>query len=229
MTSVPDPPDDLLAGRRALESLSRVELLHDWQWFASARHWGLLVRLSPDGLGSAVPLPASTNWWILVDPDYPWGVILVCPAKQGGIEQTFPHQNYNGPGQENQPWRAGNVCVSTPARVLGRSGHDVEPYDVHRRLAWNISRTMEWLRSASRGELVASGDPFELPRFPLTEDGRLIAFCEGPETLAAWQRIEEQVGLVDLTSVRSDPAILVATCFRTAAGTQLSLQHGEAW
>src|SRR5689334_15601347 len=107
-----EPPEELLAGRRALEGVRGVEIVQDWIWHAQIRRWVLVCRLSPD-VQEGGSIPALSDWYILVEPSYPWGEIKCYPAKEGGISQTFPHQTYNGPGSSVLPWRSGDICLDT--------------------------------------------------------------------------------------------------------------------
>jgi len=156
-------------------------------------------------------VPPETEWYVLVDPAYPWGVITFYPARERGITQTFPHQNYNGAGPVGAPWRQGDPCLDTSVRTLGRHGYDSEPYGLHERLRWRFQRALDWLVAAAQGALAPTGDPFELPQFPGPSALRLgiapaenrgtIAFTEGEESFAAWQAIRTQRGLLDLTKI----------------------------
>src|SRR2546421_7310232 len=89
--------------------------------------------------------------------------------------------------------------------------------DVHRRLAWHVSRAVEWLRAASSGQLLAPGEPFELPQYPAAGGRRYqIGFSEGPESLQVWAAISDIVGQLDLVRLQSDDdGVLVATAFRS--------------
>src|SRR5262249_7409956 len=74
----------------------------------------------------------------------------------------------------------------------------------------------DWLRLASRAELARSGDAFELPWFPLADVDRVIVSSEGPETLAQWAMVPDQVGLVELVELDAGiTSITAATCFRS--------------
>jgi hypothetical protein len=215
------PSQELLIARRALEGVKNVVLLHDWLWNESSGKWTLHCRLSPEiRLGGHVP--ACTDWYVLIDPTYPWGSIKFYPAKEGGIVQTFPHQNYNGKGKDDVAWRDGHLCLDTSLRSLGRHGYDIEPYAVHKRLQWHFMRAIGWLSAASRDELVRRGDPFELPHFPCSP-GQFasVVFCEGTESFQVWQRIPEQSGLLELCYLREKPPILLVKSFQSIDGKDL--------
>jgi hypothetical protein len=218
------PPEDLLAGRRALEGLVGVTLLEDYRWhdLPDGGAWVLRCRLSPkvepDG-----PIPAATDWYVLVDPAYPWGPIRFYPAERGGIAQTFQHQNRNDSGDESTPWRTGDPCLDSNVRALGRSAYDPEPYGVHERLRWRFEQALSWLEAASRKELSLPGEPFELPQYLPTLGGLglTVVFEEGSDTLPAWENAADSAGLVDLQLWGEDSHILLVDRFRTVAGEVL--------
>lgn len=215
------PSSELLAARRALETLKGVILLDDWAWSEDAKKWTLHCRLSPD-ISVDGPIPASTAWYVLVDPSYPWGPIKFFPDKEQGLIQTFPHQNYNDFSWEDFPWRDGDLCLNTSVHILGRHGYDIEPYGVHQRLRWHFRRALDWLSAASRGELVLPGEPFELPQFPgVTKTSETLAFCESPDSFPEWQNISARCGLVDLLRLGSDPEVFIIKAFRAINGTTL--------
>lgn len=221
------PPDDLLTARRSLEGVDGFVLLEDWEWYEHAAgpadgRWVLRCRLSPP-VDPGGPIPISTDWYVLVDPAYPWGYIEFYPAKDGGLSLTFPHQNFNGPGDvefpwQELPWRRGNPCLETQVRVLGRRAYDEEPYGVHERLKWRLVRALAWLEAASRDELLLPGEPFELPQvLPAGGLGLTFAFQEGPETLGAWQGKAGRVGLVELFRLDPDKSVFLVDRFLSAS------------
>ena len=144
------------------------------------------------------------------------------PAKAQGLETTFPHQNYNGYGRDDLPWRAGDLCLNTSVRILGRHGYDIEPYDVHQRLKWQFRRALAWLRAASRGELILPGEPFELPQFPgAAQRSEAVVFCEDADSFLQWQNIPERSGLLDLFRLRRKSAVFIIKAFRTVNGREV--------
>lgn len=214
------PSAELLTGRRALEGMQGVMLLNDWTWDASANKWVLHCQLSPSVPDNS-PIPARTNWYVLVDRAYPWGSIKFYPAKASGIVQTFPHQSPNTAGESGVPWRDGDICLDTTVRVLGRHGHDTEPHGVHERLRWRFQRAIDWLEAASRDELIGNGEPFELPVFPISESSMTVAFCEGRNTFRTWQDAAQQAGLVDLSCFSKQSGVLLTRCYRSIDNKEL--------
>lgn len=219
------PPEDLLAGRRALEGLVGVELLEDYRWHDlpdGGGAWVLRCRLSPDVEAGGL-IPASTDWYVLVDPAYPWGEIRFYPDERGGVAQTFRHQNRNDPANGSTPWRTGDPCLDSTVRVLGKSAYNPEPYDVHERLRWRFERALAWLGAASHEELALPGDPFELPQYRPTMGGLglTVVFEEGSDTLPAWEGVTDLAGPVDLRAYGKDGTILVVDRFRSLGGDAL--------
>ncbi len=157
-------------------------------------------------------MPRTTYWYLHVRATYPYGLVVFYPAKSGGITLTFNHQNHNGPGPDDIPWRCGRLCVDTSLRTLGRQSYDIEPFDPESRLSWHVQRVQEWLNLASRGELVQPGDPFELPYVPSSSDLKVV-FAEGPENLPFWQGKHPRKGSVSVRTLQEDPLILVVDDF----------------
>ncbi len=174
-------PEALIVGRRALDGISEYHLLDDLAWRSDARRWLLRCRLSIRDEGNGV-IPDTTDWCILIRDSYPAGSIKIFPAADGGITETFPHQRYNAAPVGNRPWRSGEICVTTPSRVLGRLAQSDEPDTAEARLKWHMERALTWLECASADELRLSGDWYEVPDFPLGEDAH-FAFAEDSSTL----------------------------------------------
>lgn len=212
---------ELRAGRRALDGLPRVSILDDWTWDERSAMWVLRCRLTP-AIVSTPFVPDVTDWYVVVGHDYPLGTIKFFPAKQGGLRHTFPHQNHNGDGGSQIAWRSGDICLDTTVSVLGRNGHDREPAGVHERLAWRFQRALDWLVAAAGDDLVACGEPFELPHFPETadwqdvgaspQDPREVVFTEGADTFRFWDALPVRIGPVDLMPLGN--GVLAATHFR---------------
>jgi len=189
---------ELRNGRRALEELPTVKLLDDWCWNEQKKKWVLHCRLSPD-VKQGGPIPNSTDWYVLVDAQYPAGSIKFYPSKFGGIEETYPHQLHNSEGQADLPWRTGELCLVDPFHILGRPHSQNEPLGENDRLKWHFERAHEWLVQASNGRLVEEGDPFELPDCPISNVKYQLAFDENQETYNAWMSLKDKAGFVLLS------------------------------
>lgn len=216
-----EPPGQLDDARRALDDLGReVDDIGRWERTPDDRAWCLGLALSPNDLDATGPIPAKTWWFITVADDYPAGKIKIWPAKTGGITETFPHQNPNAPGKEDEPWRSGWICVADSVRGHKLAVADVEPRTSYHRLVWNVWRALEWLRRASRHELLKDGEPFEMPVFgQYNTTPTAIAFVEGPETFDAWTKTRATEGLADLVEVvrRDGRKILLVSGWRDVA------------
>ena len=219
MESLRQPPEILLVARRALDELNSVVILKDWEWYEHVEQWMLYCRISIDILSGSL-IPQSTDWYVSVDSEYPWGDIQFYPAKEGGITKTFPHQMFNSDSISKVPWRTGAICVTTDQHLLARHGYEIEPFDPYKRLSWHFQRAIDWLQAASVNNLVNAEDPFELPHFPLSDSTKIV-FSENSQSLEQWQSISDVVGLVDLLFLRQKPDILFVKKFRSTQGQGL--------
>ncbi len=198
-------------GRRALESVPGTKMIGDFVWRDNQAIWVLHCRITAD-VEPGGSIPRVTDWYLHVHDIYPYGKVVFYPAKVGGITLTFQHQNHNGAGLAELPWRCGRLCVDTSLRTLGRRFYDAEPFDPESRLAWHVQRVQEWLRLASRGELVQAGDPFELPDIPFSSDFKVV-FAEGPEDLPFWQGKHPRKGTASVRTLQEAPLTLVVDDF----------------
>ena len=189
-----------------------ITLVEDFVWFENQRIWVLHCKITAaveqEGL-----IPQSTDWYIHASDAYPYGPVVFYPAKAGGLTLTFNHQNHNSTGPAELPWRCGRLCVDTSMRTLGRRSYDVEPFDPDSRLAWHVHRVKEWLRLASRDDLVQLGDPFELPHIPCYSDLKVV-FAERPEDLVIWQGRNARWGTANVRALQKNFPILVVDEFR---------------
>lgn len=212
-------PESLQVARRSLESIPLVKILHDWIWEENVAQWVLHCEISIASSNYEL-VPDITEWYVLVSPDYPWGLIEFFPSKRNGLTHTFPHQSFNSIGRANCPWRDGNLCLSTHLRILGSYEYDSEPYDVYWRLHWKFERAIQWLHAASHGTLTLLGEPFELPVFP---KGSLstVVFSEGIKSFNLWQQIPNSAGLLDVVPLDKKPDTFFVKSFRSANGHEL--------
>lgn len=174
-----EPPESLSKAQMSLETVDGFRFLETLRWNEKEKKWTIRFQVSLPELNEDNPF-RTTDWYLTVDEVYPLGRIDIYPAKEQGITGTYPHQCYNYEGKPELPWRAGNICVNTQAKVIGRHGYDVEPYTTEDRLLWHCQRAIEWIHCASRNELVLPGEPFELPQIPPSCDpSKLLLFFEG--------------------------------------------------
>ncbi|RZK45197.1 MAG: hypothetical protein EOO61_00825 [Hymenobacter sp.] len=210
-----EPTDEILLGRRHLEGIFGYKLLEDLHWNTKVKKWTLRFELHLASLhiGDEVKnIPERTSWYALFDTSYPWGAISIHPDQQGGIVDTFQHQNCNQVSSDFK-WRTGDLCVKTSLRSFARRGYDIEPYDATR-LAWHIERCKMWLELASLGQLSTSGDPFELPHYPIKTNATVV-FLENNSSWNTWQAFPEEAGLVTFRILKANPQVLVINEFQS--------------
>jgi hypothetical protein len=216
-------------GRRALEGVAQVLVLHDLFWHEAAGAWILHCRLRLN-VHSDDPALDPSDWFVHISDDYPWGKIEFYPAKEGGISKTFPHQQHNNDWKSEVPWRQGNICVRTSTFTLQREAYDLEFFEAHRRLRWNVERAIDWLVAASEENLIQTGDPFELPDFPIAPKyPEVVAFLSRGSCLQLWQDIPDQYGMASFIRFREDPDVFVVERFQSCKGRDLvteSLAYG---
>jgi hypothetical protein len=228
----PATPLTLRAARRSLRTVPGLDLLGDWQWHDPVHRFALRCRLSISP-GPVAAVSGVTEWYILADAGYPRGRVTFYPAAEGGLVATFQHQEYNGPALDGLPWRAGNPCLSTTLRVLGRHGFDTEPAEASGpagRLRWHALRALDWLRAAADGTLSGPGAPFEVPHFPGAVSSKTTAvFSEGAASFGRWQAIQEQFGVLELAQLRTSSSVLLVTRFMASPKRELmALTWGSA-
>lgn len=206
MQTTPRIPDQVRAARRLVESLPWVRLVADLQWFDEYKMWGIHCRIRIDSPKPEL-VPGETDWWVLVPDSYPYGSIWFHPAKTNGLTVTFPHQKYNGGEDKSAPWRAGEICVRSPAFIFGKHAFDPDPIGHVHRLKWYFLRARQWLLDASAGQLLADGDPFELPDFSAGSPREYtVVNCESVETYHDWQMEKSTFGTTELVALGSSQA-----------------------
>ena len=210
--------NELRAGLDTLQHLPGVVIEEGPRWDPECFRWIVVCLVTADVLADG-PIAPTTRWFLFVGSDYPYGKIVICPAKDGGVTDTFAHQRYNGMGGEERPWRTGNICTETGAAALRRRGYDVEPGDSESNLAWHLERTQRWLELASRDELNQPGDPYELPDIAFDDTVRVV-FSEGTGTHQRWLETGVSRGTAELSPLSTElPAVAITMFF---AGTKSS-------
>ncbi len=214
-------PESLRTGRRALEDIAGVTLLEDWTR-NSRGTWSIEIELRMDPR-PASPVPEVSRWFAVVDHRYPNGSLDLFPSRVGGIATTFRHQMHNSDGDLDSRWRHGNICVTdSVARVRNRN-QKVEPLTPGARLRWHIERALEWLDAAASGNLVRSGDPYEVP--PVSSSGPLVVFNEDAKTFESWVTSTAQFGAMTLNSISENPSIRAVTSFTDISARQIAQPH----
>ena len=205
------PTESFRDGLAYIVALPGILIIDEPAWHPDTQHWVIHCRITVSVLPDS-PIPASTHWYVLLDDHYPNGCISIYPAKDGWITPTFPHQNYNGKGNAQQPWRKGKLCTWTNIALLRRKGYDAELGKPCQNLAWHLERAQQWLELASRHELAPPGDIFELPDLPNKSECK-IAFCEGASTLAQWHETDAHYGTAEIRTMEPGSSITVVTRF----------------
>jgi len=200
-----EPSSDLLRGRRALDGVPELRLREDFTWHPKADRkggrWVLRVEVRLDV--SSCHFPATSQWVVLLEADYPIGSVKVYPALEGGVVATFPHQARNVLDGEERPWRTGVPCLDSSLATLGTIAGETEPDDADRRLLWRAQRLVAWCRRAATGTLETVGDPFELPELPPPPpDAAWVAFHEDGASFDAWSGVARaQCGTFDWSRI----------------------------
>jgi len=158
--------------------------------------WSLHVRLSQESSSKYVPM--STAWVILIHRSYPSGSIRMYPARIGGLIYTFPHQDRNIDSNLGYAtWRNGKPCLDSPTQRLGFIAGGPEPkLDSELRLQWHVRRCLQWLEMATENQLMAEGEPFEVPQCPNdpSNSGMTLVHDEGKDTFLAWKEHSGKYG-----------------------------------
>src|SRR5690606_6874669 len=127
--------------------------------------WVIKSRLRLDASSEFVP--ETTDWFILIDPEYPRGDIHFYPRKEKGIKVTFPHQALNWANDKNQVnkrWLPGFLCLRLNHLGFSTVKYSEEPRTATERLVWHCQQAIEWLSLAAQNSLLKPGDPYELPQ-----------------------------------------------------------------
>ena len=196
------PSEELLTGRRALDDISQLQILRDWEWFDKQSKWALRFALAPEFTRTEF-IPPRTEWYVVVEDRYPAGDIKLYPATHDGITATFQHQSLNRE-TDDSPWRTGgHLCrdqfsIARPRRVRRRAE------DGARKAHWLAQRAIEWLIAASQDDLVRPGEPFELPVVNFRNDEEL-AFVENDSRYEQWTKNPDQYGLCVAASIPAIP------------------------
>ncbi|KZZ85543.1 ThiF family adenylyltransferase [Bacillus sp. SJS] len=208
------PSESLLKGRRAAEFLDGIELIKDLHWQEPISKWVLHCCLFSDEIETSV-IPKITEWYILIDDNYPMGSISFYPSKQNSINETFPHQMYNGEGTSEVLWRSGLLCLDANVRALGKLAPNEEPFQDELRLAWYIVRAVEWLEAASTNKLTSEEEPFEIVDFPESSSLK-VGFSENAQSFRFWNSKDIKFGLASFSLINS--GILLVREFKQING-----------
>ena len=200
--------NELKEGINSLDGINGVKILHEWQPDPSSpkdtTRWFMTIRISVNS-NNRGKIPDDSIWCIVVDEDYPEGVLKIYPECHSDFKRTFNHQSNNGEFAESKLWRKGDLCVASPLKCLKKYDFYSEPKEAKNRLLWNVRRAIDWIHAANDDRLVKNGDPFELPDFNDTQT--YCVFSEDEQSFKDWKNLENKFGIVKLDKYSSEPSV----------------------
>lgn len=167
--------------------------------------------------GESEFVPRITEWYVLASNSYPFGRIEFLPAKDGGLQWTFPHQRLNVSLSPDLPWRNGCPCLTDWNRhVLRHESEFTHGPDRLAFLAWLLEK---WLTRAATDTLVKNGDPFETPEFTSQSDNT-VAYFEDEVSFSFWENLHISVssGICDIGRISK---LLVLRDFKATKNQRL--------
>lgn len=213
--------DKLNQARRALDSLSQVEIIDEWKFDNVLNIWYLHLKIAIEY--KTTYFPQISQWYIVVDSNYPNGKIKVYPDVKNSITVTLYHQANNSKIERNGLWRKGALCLE----VNTISTFQSEPYSVDERLLYHVKRAINWLELAAKGQLVADNEPFELPEFTLSNALEMqFAFSEDIVTFMQWESTDCRYGIAELDVYKSKPFVYYVKQFKSLNG---NIEHYTKW
>lgn len=214
-------PDKLKQARRALDSLSQVKILDDWNFDNELKVWFLHLGISIKYETSY--FPQLSQWYVIAEDEYPKGKIKLYPDVENSINVTLYHQSNNSKLEKNGLWRKGALCLERNTI----SGFQEEPYSVDERLLYHVSRAINWLESAAQNKLVLDNELFELPDFSLAYVSEIqFAFSENCVTYMQWQSTNCRYGIAELDVYKSKPFVYYVKYFKSLNG---DIEHRTQW
>lgn len=213
--------DKLNQARRALDSLSQVEIIDEWKFDNELNIWYLHLNIAIEY--KTTYFPQISQWYIVVDSNYPKGKIKVYPDVKNSITVTLYHQANNSKIERNGLWRKGALCLE----VNTISTFQSEPHSVDERLLYHVKRAINWLELAAKGQLVADNEPFELPEYTLSNVLEMqFAFSEDIVTFMQWESIDCRYGIAELDVYKSKPFVYYVKQFKSLNG---NIEHYTQW
>jgi len=199
------PPPAIERGLHSLRSIAGCAVEDGPIFHPASKQWIVIFTIQRNA--DARYIGATTRWCTLIDASYPFGDIEIHPAAYGGMTATFPHQSRNTPSSASQPWRGGKLCLASPFGGERRLMAVRDPVgDADARLRWHVERAQLWLALAANDQLLAPGDPFELPAAPSRTTVRRwepyrVVHDEDTSSFEAWRGREGAFGAVLLGTV----------------------------
>ncbi|NCC15923.1 MAG: ThiF family adenylyltransferase [Clostridia bacterium] len=213
--------DKLNQARRALDSLSQVEIIDDWKFDNELKIWFLHLGISVEY--ETPYFPQLSQWYIVAESEYPKGSIKVYPDVVNSINVTLYHQSNNSKVEKNGLWRKGALCLE----VNTISDFQSEPHNVDERLLYHVKRALNWLEAAAKGKLVSDYEPFELPEFTLSKILEMkFAFSEDVVTFMQWESTECRYGIAELDIYKRKPFVYYVKSFKSLNS---NIEHYTQW
>lgn len=215
------PPPAIERGIRGLRAVAACAVEDGPKFNEQAKRWVLTITLQRD-VGAEF-VSAATRWCVLLDDSYPFGRVSFYPAAEGGMTATFPHQSRNVPGRDRRGWREGRLCLDVPLGGERRVVVVRDPVgDTDQRLRWHAERALEWLRRAANDQLLAAGDPFEVPDRPHTTVHRWlherVVHDESAASFMAWARREGNFGIARFGTLKDMGSVFAIKSFEDQRG-----------
>lgn len=213
--------DKLNRARRALDALSQVEIIDEWKFDNELNIWYLHLNIAIEY--KTTFFPQISQWYIVVDSNYPKGQIKVYPDVKNSITVTLYHQANNSKISRNGLWREGALCLE----INTISAFQSEPYSVDGRLLYHVKRAINWLELAAKGQLVADNEPFELPEFTSSNISKMqFAFSEDIVTFMQWENTDCRYGIAELDVYKSKPFVYYVKQFKSLND---NIEHYTQW
>jgi len=183
-------PDAIAEGFKLLTSAGLVEVTQE---LADAGDGHYRFRcLAPVPIPNAEGLPGAAEVEVSIPGAFPFVPVEVFPVDPA--VRGFPHQD-----------------AETHKLCLREERH--APCDPSR-LCTYVQWTVDWLASAAAGELLAPGDPYELPDFsrrelrPALPSKKSVWFAESEESLGLWKSHIGSTGTAEVVELGSPPVLL---------------------
>ncbi|WP_437601098.1 HesA/MoeB/ThiF family protein [Sorangium sp. So ce590] len=224
------PPPAIERGLRGLCAVVACSVEDGPKFDEKAKRWVVRLVLRRDA--GAEFVAAATRWCVLLDDTYPFGRVSFYPASEGGLTATFPHQSRNAPGRDRRAWRDGRLCLDTPFGGERRVVVVRDPVgDADQRLRWHTERALQWLHRAANDQLLAAGDPFELPDRPhTTARGWIrerVVHDESAASFAAWDGRAGSFGIARFGALKDIGNVLTIKSFEDQSGDVVRAWSGR--
>lgn len=213
--------DKLNRARRVLDLLSKVEIIDDWQFDNELNVWYLHISIM---IECETPyFPQISQWYVVVDSEYPQGKVKVYPDVEKSITVTLYHQSNNSKIERNGLWRKGSLCLE----VNTVSNSQFEPHGIDERLLYHVERAICWLELSAKGKLVTENEPFEFPEFLTNSLLKMkFAFSEDIVSFMQWESVESQYGIAELDVYKDKPFVYYVKTFKSLNN---NIQHYTDW